>query len=420
MSNETVNKAQEEGKTTYQMKDSLAKRGNYWINPLTALDIALLTRAYGRERAFDPNFQADDNDELELTGNVEKSQKAKSFGIFSWLGGLGSEKIDFTFNGTPIKGRAEEHQVRGGAVPLFNGVVMDLKPASMKGQIEGADKRQAVYPKEGGTSARLILTPLGTGFIKEYDINEFTIKAPAGKGAIADEFVLIVEEPVEYRFKDGQTLRARAIVMGKRDTALELISPKLTDDQGNESKYKINKAIIDDRGITMPSASLVESDSQPNENKKEDDKKEDNSMLKVGKDGIEVDQGDISVSFNLTNGEFKGKTENIEGKVNFFEKTFSFSFGKNFSSDDDKDEEKKEVSEDNDLNDEQKNAVMKAIEKLEETMDKLAFAKEGLGEFFKTGKLPKNEFEGEKNKFEFDQDWPIVPGLTLKAALEGK
>lgn len=183
--------------------------------------------------------------------SVEDTGREKGIGFFGWLGGLFSEDIVFWFHETQIKGKSGR-QVRGGAVPLFDGVILDLTPASMVGEAEG--ERQVVRPLEGGSQAKLIVRPARRGFTAEHAIHNFVITAP--KNGKADGFSAEIREQITYDLGAGVQLQARGAAICEGLVVLDGAS--LTGVRGSG---EIGGAVINEGGIMItPKADSESSD----------------------------------------------------------------------------------------------------------------------------------------------------------------
>lgn len=171
---------------------------------MTAQELAVLSRVRGNEEVS--SFQTGDMfDLVDIEDHTTKSDKAKGFGFASWMKGLFSDKIDFKINGTQIAGR-RGYQVRGGAVPLFDGVVLDLLPASLTGEIEG--DTNVPIQTASGSGAKLVMSPRNTNSMEEVFLSWTAIKS-SSKNAYQIEAVSVseIEFPMEEKRITGSGLR---------------------------------------------------------------------------------------------------------------------------------------------------------------------------------------------------------------------
>lgn len=436
---------------------------------LTAQEMAVMTRQNSREQEDDDRETGNEEDDtLSLEDDTAASKRASGFGFFSWVGGLFSDDIAFWFHGTQIKGK-DQHQVRGGPVPLFKGAVLDLTPASMEGSI--SREEQKVYPwHKGGTPAKLVISPVGSGFITEHPVQNFMMKAP--KNGEVDTFEAEISVPVSYNLGNGDKLEAQGARLDKEQLVLE--NPKL------ESGGELENAAINESGITLvqkaqesqnPEESkeslqeAVESgevtvvtdssnaetaqetpaakreneqaDDSENEEENEDENDEENdeeerAYIDLANQEINIAGEDQSLAVNAKTGDVSASKGDVEFSANLIHKTFKFSWGKGWSSDDEEEESDEEGEEENSSSDKTlyetaKEAVAQyysdTVSNSKDALEKLGFAKDALIVFFRTGELPENKYDDEEKEeksgaFGLDAEWPILPGLSFVASLE--
>ena len=122
---------------------------------MSAQELAVLSNVYGIEKVstFDQSQDSTQEDIRNVNDTSTKSQKAGWNSALDFLSGLfiWRDKIDFTVNGTRFTGR-DGYQVRGGAVPVFDGVVVDFLPATLKGDFTDNSTMKA-----DGSNAQLVL-----------------------------------------------------------------------------------------------------------------------------------------------------------------------------------------------------------------------------------------------------------------------
>ena len=140
---------------------------------MTAQELAVLSNVYGIEKAstFDQSQDSTQEDIRNVNDVSTKSQKAGWNSALDFLSGLfiWKEKIDFTVNGTQFTGR-NGYQVRGGAVPVFDGVVVDFLPATLQGRFIDSDSMQAC-----GKNAQLVIYPKNMDMMFSVALGEETI-----------------------------------------------------------------------------------------------------------------------------------------------------------------------------------------------------------------------------------------------------
>lgn len=438
------------GAIAYHLNKIMGKQNQKGTKSLTAQEMAVMSR---RREAESGNGL---DDTLTLEDDTTASKRASGFGFFSWVGGLFSENIAFSFHGTQIKGK-DKHQVRGGPVLLFKGAVLDLTPASMEGSISG--DRQEVRPwSKGGTPAKLVVSPAKSGFMKEHKVDDFVMRAP--KNGEVDEFNAVIREPVSYDLEDGKRLEAKGAVLDQRQVVLE--------DPSVNGGAEIENAMINEAGLTYtekaqaparpeetgsdgetpsadthqeagdtPSADTHQetgnTPSADTQQEAEDTPSADGSeggdgprggtWVGIGGNGIEeihYEGGDNAFHASLTKGTVSGKTENTEGSVDLVKKTFKFTVGKGWSSEDE--EEQEEESGKGDENKTVTEALSEYYKKGSETAE---FIKDALLMFFETGELPENKLEGEKEKeggegtnLKLEGEVMLWPGISFVASLE--
>lgn len=415
---------------------------------LTAQEMAVMTRQNSREQDDERETNNEADDTLSLEDDTTASKRASGFGFFSWLGGLFSDDIVFWFHGTQIKGK-DRHQVRGGSVPLFKGAVLDLTPASMEGSISGDE--QKAYPwSKGGTPAKLVISPAGSGFITEHLVENFMIKAP--KNGEVDTFEAEISGPVSYGLGNGDKLEAQGARLDQEQMVLE--NPRL------ESGRELEHAAINENGIILSQkpeqAASVESSqiidtqesvtNQENEQAvdKENDDEEERTYIDFANREISIAGEEQSLTANAKTGDVSVSKGDVAFSANLFHKTFKFSWGKGWSSEEDDDDEEKSDKEDGDskekgpssekesssdktLYETAKEAVEQyysdTMSNSKDALEKLGFAKDALVVFFRTGELPENKYDEEEKEeksgaFGLDAEWPILPGLSFVASLE--
>lgn len=431
------------GAFTYHLRKIMEKNDKKGRKSLTAQEMAVMSRQQnaGAESAED--------DTLTLEDDTTASRRASGFGFFSWVGGLFSDDIAFWFHGTQIKGK-DKHQVRGGPVPLFKGAVLDLTPASMEGRISG--DRQEAYPwSKGGTPAKIVLTPVGSGFITEHKVDRFEMRAP--KNGEVDSFSAEIGEPVSYQLGDGEKLEARGALLDQEKVTLE--NPRLASGREFESAV-INEdgivladrsqeeAVVEDalqtgggQGGTEVSqsggggteeapqgtAEVSQAGRAQEEESGEDGEGRKGTFLDLHSGAVQVDGGEEKgFRADIRTGEMNVKNGDVEASVNLIKKTFKFTVGKGWSSEDEQEDEEEDNEEDKTI----KEALSAYYADFKGAKEKLGFARDAMLLFFQTGELPENKFKGEEAEEEstgerkLSAEVMLCPGISFVASLEPK
>lgn len=464
------------GLIEYHLRELTGKQDSKKRSSLSAQMMAVMTRAYGNS-ALDENVSGEmteegkmsggGDDTLSLEDDTSASEKAAGFGFFSWLGGLFSEDIVFWFHGSQIKGK-DKHQVRGGPVPLFDGVVLDLTPASMTGETKG--KEQLVHPKEkGGTQAKLVVTPVGSGFITEHVVDDFVIMAV--KDGEADGFHAVIRRPLSYNLGDGERLEAakasvdqEKIVLtdprltsgrevenavidkgGIRITQKEKPADSDTENGGQEQQKTAEKAVDIDSAADSGSQKLSEvmetaaggdsagpdrqqeAEREKEEEKGEENEKEENegddgenederNFIDLNEKAISLSGEDQTIKASLQEGTVEGSKGDLEASADLYNKTFKISWGKLWppeeeeggEAESDEKADRENTGEKTSAAAAAKEAIQKYYEELAENgaeaADKLGFARNALILFFRTGQLPDNKYAKEEDTEKEDSE----------------
>lgn len=415
---------------TYEFEKIITQLSKKGRKSLSAQQMAMMTRQYGNSALENDDFDDGREKKMTVKDDTTDSKRASWFGFSSWVGGLFSENIIFSFNGTQIKGKAD-HQVRGGVVPLFNGVVLDLTPASMTGRSEGG--KQSVYPsketdaekpKGGVTPAKLVVSPRKYSFMTEHPIADFMMEAP--KEGEVDVFSATIRETIKYAMRYSGVLEADGAEVGK--DSMKLKNPRIV--QG-EDKINYETAEVNGQGIFL-GAEKEEVRDEENNGEGNSESNGDNEEgggrsfvdLKKGAAGLNSEENGANV--DLQTGDVGFNNEDLEITGNIFKGTLKLGFGKEWSSDEEEgDKEEKETEQT-----ETEKAVKEAIqeyfnslqEKSKDALGKLGFAGEALIHFFTTGRLPENPYENEEENENKEVDLtasvPIIaPFLNFKASL---
>lgn len=378
---------------------------------LSAQEMAVLTRELGYDEAFNGEELGEDRQDkvVKLDDNTTASMAAdkENVGFFGWIGRLFSSSVDIDFNGTHITGKIG-YQVRGGAVPLFDGVVLDLTPAGMTAEKAGNDRQKIIPADRIGGKAKLILSPKNNYFITENRIDNFEISAPK-KGEV-DNFKAQINHPVSYDIGEDKRLQADSANVDREQ--VQLINPVVIN---GEKPKELLSANITSEGIAIQESPETEVQVENHQERPQPEVQVENHQenpdpgtatdeednIEETQDGIDI--GDAMVAVNLE------------------DKTFSITWGKFWSSDDE-DEEETEGMED-----EEKKSLREKIsefyENIEEQFEKLKFGKEVIEEFIKTGNLPENKFKTDQeedkdnNPLELSKEFIILPGLSFKVVL---
>ena len=372
---------------------------------MSAQELAVLSNVYGIEKVstFDQSQDSTQEDIRNVNDISTKSQKAGWNSALDFLSGLfiWRDKIDFTVNGTRFTGR-DGYQVRGGAVPVFDGVVVDFLPATLKGDFTDNSTMMA-----GGNNAQLVVYPrnMDTMFSVKLDDN-VTIGIDEGSPFIIGESKENISITQNQENGKQVSIHADGVMLKKitdtdfQDTRLELIEPVV--DNPEETRE------VEDVSIT--SAGVVISYQEKPEEKSEEVREQDKEETK-----------------EETKEEIKEETDK-EVQEQVQEETDRFSLSNSFDilgkGDDEEEEEDKEKEEE----EEEESALekIKAFWGDDAKWAKIDFVKKALIEYFTTGKVPspeKNPFgdlsgvdkEGETD---ISVKFPILPGLNFKVGFE--
>lgn len=419
-------RAADSGQKTYSLQALMNQRDQKGRKSLTAQQMAVMTREYGESALMDHKAE-DSGEELSFDDNTGSSRRAKWFGFFSWVGGLFSEDIHFHFNGTQIKGK-DKHQVRGGPVPLFNGVVLDLTPASMTGVTDGKD--QLVYPRQpGGTPAKLVVSiaKLDHRFIRECDIKTFEIGAPVNENV--NRFRAEIEESIDYPLGNNVWLQADGATLDRDSMKLE--KPRIVRDR-DEITYET--AEIGGEGLrltggktgTDKSGEEPEKETEDSEKGSEEGDEEGRSFVDVKKAAFSYSGEDNSANLDLHTGDAGFSKGDLEVTGNIFKGTVNIGFGKGISSEDEggeEDQADQEAEKEKSVKEAIKEYCSNLLKEGADVAEKIGFAGSALLTFLQTGKLPENKYEEEgKDKDETEETgltavYPLIPFLNFKASL---
>lgn len=387
--------AEQEQKKMYNLSDIKHNSNRGGRKSLSAQEMAVLTRELGYDEAFNGEELGEERQDkvVELDDNTTASRAAdkENVGFFGWIGRLFSSSVDIDFNGTHITGKIG-YQVRGGAVPLFDGVVLDLTPAGMTAEKEGNDRQKIVPSGRIVGDAKLILSPRNNNFITENTIDHFEISAPK-KGEV-DNFNAQINHTVSYDIGEDKRLQAESANVDREQ--VRLTNPIIENDG---QQQELESAYINNEGLTIQERSQpeVQVDNHQEIPQPEEESQEGNN------EEINITSGDATVAANIQ------------------EKTFNITWGKFWSSDDE-DEEETEGMDDEEKKSlkEQLNGFYKSID---EQFQKLKFGEEAIKTFIKTGELPENKFDTKEEKdkdnnpLEFSAEFPVLPGLSFKIVL---
>lgn len=347
---------------------------------MSAQELAVLSNVYGIEKVstFDQSQDSTQEDIRNVNDISTKSQKAGWNSALDFLSGLfiWRDKIDFTVNGTRFTGR-DGYQVRGGAVPVFDGVVVDFLPATLKGDFTDKANMEAK-----GNNAQLVVYPRNMDMMFSVKLDDsVTI-------GIEDNTPFIIAESKEnisitQNQENGKqvSIHADGVMLKKtadtdfQDTRLELIEPVV--DNPEETRE------VEDVSIT--SAGVVIGYQEKPEEKSEE----------VQEQVQETEEED---KFSLTN------TFDILSK----------------GGDEEEEEDKEKEEEESALE------KIKAFWGDDAKWTKIDFVKKALIEYFTTGKVPSPENSPFGNLSDIDKEgetnislkFPILPGLNFTVGFE--
>ena len=345
---------------------------------MSAQELAVLSNVYGIEKVstFDQSQDSTQEGIRNVNDISTKSQKAGWNSALDFLSGLfiWRDKIDFTVNGTRFTGR-NGYQVRGGAVPVFDGVVVDFLPATLKGDFTDNSTMKA-----GGSNAQLVVYPrnMDTMFSVKLDDN-VTIGIDEGAPFIIGESKENIS--ITQNREDGKqvSIHADGVILEKtedtdfRNTRLELLEPVVDNPEETREVEE----------VSITSAGVVISYQEKPEEKSEE---------------VREQVQEATDRFSLTN------SLDILGK----------------SSDDEKEEDKEKKEEES------------ALKKIKEfwgddaKWEKIDFVKKALIEYFTKGTVPSPENNPFGNLSGVDKEgetdisikFPILPGLNFTVGFE--
>ena len=342
---------------------------------MTAQELAVLSNVYGINQVstFGQPQAALESDQIQVDDTKSRrSQRAGWNSALDFLSGLfiWKEKIDFTVNGTQFTGR-NGYQVRGGAVPVFDGVVVDFLPATLQGRFIDSDSMQAC-----GKNAQLVIYPKNMDMMFSVALGEETIigiddNKPFIGGASSEPIT------IEQKTKEGKqiSIHAEGLNLQKspdeafQDAKIELVNPVVDD---AEETREVEEAEITSAGVVI---SYQEELPQKSEEIHELEEKE------------------------------NAEEEEAEEKA------------------DTEPEEEDETKEEDDQ------SVLNKIKEFwgdDANWEKMKFVRKALVQYFKTGTVPSLEDSPFGNLSDIDTDgetdislkFPIIPGLNFTVGFE--
>ncbi len=163
--NKREEKQNEPYNRTFDVSAADQLRRTHGIQNLHGADAAVLSTFHGAPAA---NTTLGYQEE----GMAETTRAADTdTGIAGFFGKLFSRRVSFSVNGTPIEGK-NGHQVRGNTVPLMQGAMLDIAPATLTGHYESKTNQSAT-----GDGAYLYMAPVGAKSVVQQKMNNVTLKS---------------------------------------------------------------------------------------------------------------------------------------------------------------------------------------------------------------------------------------------------
>ena len=372
---------------------------------MTAQELAVLSNVYGINQVstFGQPQAALESDQIQVDDTKSRrSQRAGWNSALDFLSGLfiWKEKIDFTVNGTQFTGR-NGYQVRGGAVPVFDGVVVDFLPATLQGRFIDSDSMQAC-----GKNAQLVIYPKNMDMMFSVALGEETIigiddNKPFIGGASSEPIT------IEQKTKEGKqiSIHAEGLNLQKspneafQDAKIELVNPVVDD---AEETREVEEAEITSAGVVI---SYQEELPQKSEEIHELEEKE-NAEEEEAEEKADTEPEE----------ETKEEPFSLSGFFDFF----------SLSSEDEEEDETKEEDENKEEDDQ---SVLNKIKEFwgdDANWEKMKFVRKALVQYFKTGTVPSLEDSPFGNLSDIDTagetdislKFPIIPGLNFTVGFE--
>lgn len=374
---------------------------------MTAQELAVLSNVYGINQVstFGQPQAALESDPIQVDDTKSRrSQRAGWNSALDFLSGLfiWKEKIDFTVNGTQFTGR-NGYQVRGGAVPVFDGVVVDFLPAALQGRFIDSDSMLAY-----GKNAQLVIYPKNMDMMFSVALgDETTIGIDDNKpfiGGVSSEPITI-----EQKTKEGKqiSIHAEGLNLQKtsdeafQDAKIELVNPVVDD---AEETREVEEAAITSAGVVisyqkeLPQKSEEIHDLEEKGNAEEEEKEKEEKEVEEKADTEPEEETKEEEPFSLS------------GLFDFF----------SLSSDDEEEEETKE---------EEDQSVLNKIKEFwgdDAKWKKMQFVKDALINYFTTGTVPDSMDSPFGNSLATDKKgetdisikFPIMPGLNFTVGFE--
>lgn len=255
-------------KQTYHVNKIAENNTQKGRKNMTAQELAVLSERYGVEDVAKYNtVPAAEDETLEVSGPPTNTQRAKSMGLFKdtlSFFHIFTKNVDFTVNGTRFRGK-DGLQVRGGAVPVGKGLVVDFTPVMMIGHVD-QNEQTASKVQESAPAKIVVYNPManymseldgeasvtvgskdGKGFLDITSQKKVSIAAGTegetieGTGFDMDEREMRIADPVFN--KDGQTEKLKeakvntsGIIVVKEDPVVETSKPKISEAWNEDSE----------------------------------------------------------------------------------------------------------------------------------------------------------------------------------------
>ena len=208
---------------------------------LTAQELAVLSERYGADdTAGYSTAPADEEQTVEVMDRTTETKRAASMGFFqdtfSFVH-IFTKNVDFTVNGTRFRGK-DGLQVRGGAVPVGKGLVVDLTPVMMIGQV--SENKQSASKVRQSEPAKIVVYNSLANEITELEGEEYVkVESENGKGFLKVTSQKNVSLPAGT---DGETIEGSGFTLDQ--SGMDITNPVYSKDGQTESlgEAKVGKS----------------------------------------------------------------------------------------------------------------------------------------------------------------------------------
>lgn len=208
---------------------------------LTAQELAVLSERYGADdTAGYSTAPADEEQTVEVMDRTTETKRAASMGFFqdtfSFVH-IFTKNVDFTVNGTRFRGK-DGLQVRGGAVPVGKGLVVDLTPVMMIGQV--SENKQSASKVRQSEPAKVVVYNSLANEITELEGEQYvTVESENGKGFLKVTSQKNVSLPAGT---DGETIEGSGFTLDQ--SGMDITNPVYSKDGQTEAlgEAKVGKS----------------------------------------------------------------------------------------------------------------------------------------------------------------------------------